>query len=77
MRRSQRCPRTGDLFQQIVFHQLTRQLLCHRLERLTCQSAGGTCGTRGSAPHAVATESPAKPPTTRGTVISIRPPPLV
>lgn len=37
MHRSQRCPRTGDLFQQIVFHQLTRQLLCHRLERLTCR----------------------------------------
>ena len=37
MRRSQRCPRTGDLFQQIVFHQLTRQFLCHRLEHLTRQ----------------------------------------
>ena len=37
MRRSQRCPRTGDLFQQIVFHQLARQLLCRRLERLTRQ----------------------------------------
>ena len=40
-------------------------------------SAGGIRGTRGSAPHAVATESPAKPPTTRGIAISIRPPPLV
>ena len=39
-------------------------------------SAGGTRGARGSAPHATAAESPVKPPTTRGTTISIRPPPL-
>ena len=38
-------------------------------------SAGGTRGARGSAPHATAAESPVKPPTTRGTTISIRPPP--
>ncbi len=65
--RPRRCAGASDAHERAIFFSRSfstssrGKLLCHRLERLTCQLRGGTCGTRGSAPHAVATESLPRP----------------